>query len=171
MERRSKLTIGQHSQRQAAPTGRAAAVVEICPHCGRRGRPVDTRTIKALLNVTLEVLHPVTYRFCATPDCPNVYFAEDGSHVLGEDQLRVRVHQKHPHDADVLVCYCFFHSPGSVRAEIAAHGATDVVERVTALTKVDACACDIRNPQGSCCLGNLQRVVKDVKSAEIQQAN
>lgn len=139
---------------------------EHCPACGQRGKSVNTLTIKALLNVTLETLRPVKYRFCESPDCPTVYFAEDGcSQTIGEDQLRVRVHQKHPDNGDVPACYCFFHSPDSIRAELNARGYTDVIERVTALTKVDACACDIRNPQGSCCLGNLRRVVKAAMGA------
>lgn len=135
-----------------------------CFHCGQPGQPVNQQTIKALLDVSLEVLQPAAYRFCATPDCPNVYFTEDGSHAISEDQLRVRVYQKHPHDDDVLVCYCFYHSPGSVRAEIDARGTTDVVERVTALTKARICACDIRNPQGSCCLSNLRRLVRQMET-------
>lgn len=138
---------------------------ERCPACGRRGKSVSTLTIKALLNVTLEILRPVRYRFCESPACPTVYFAEDGSQTISEDQLRVRVHQKHPDNGDVPACYCFFHSPDSIRAELNARGYTDVIERVTALTKVDACACDIRNPQGSCCLGNLRRVVKAAMGA------
>lgn len=144
----------------------AVMQTDACPTCGKHGKPVNTQTIKALLNVTLEILRPVPYRFCETPDCPVVYFAENHSHRITEKQLRVRVHQKHLREGDVLVCYCFFHSPDTIRAEITRQGSTDVVERVTALTKIDVCACDIRNPQGSCCLGNLRRVVNSIVNDE-----
>jgi hypothetical protein len=38
------------------------------------------------------------------------------------------------------------------------------VERVTAGVQADQCACDIRNPQGSCCLGNVRAVVQRVEA-------
>ena len=133
-----------------------------CPSCGQKGKKVDTQTVKSLLAISLEeVNESVVYRFCKTADCPITYFGGESSSFT-ESQLRENVHQKHPHDADVLVCYCYQHTPGSIRSEIALNGQTDVVARVTAGTKAGTCACDIRNPQGSCCLGNVSKVVKKI---------
>ena len=128
--------------------------MDTCPSCGNIGKPIDTQTIKALLNITLKVLHPSPYRFCQTPACLTVYFSEDQLHTVTEDQLRVQVYQKHSGEGDVLVCYCFYHSPHSIQQV----GRTRVIEQVTRLTKTGVCACDIRNPQGSCCLGNLRAI-------------
>jgi hypothetical protein len=47
-----------------------------------------------------------------------------------------------------------------VREEIAASGKSTVVERIASEMKAGLCACEIRNPQGSCCLGNVKAVVK-----------
>jgi hypothetical protein len=133
-----------------------------CPSCGQKGKTIDTQTVKALLDVSLEeVNESTTYRFCRTPDCAIVYFDEEDS-MFTEADLRERVHQKHPQVGDVFVCYCYRHTPDSIRAELAAQGETDVVARVTAGTKAGTCACDIRNPQGSCCLGNVGKVVKQI---------
>lgn len=134
----------------------------ICPSCSQKGKKIDTQTVKSLLAISLEeVNESVVYRFCKTVDCPITYFGGDSS-TFTEAQLRESVHQKHPHDDDVLVCYCYQHTPGSIRAEVALNGQTDVVSRVTAGTKAGTCACDIRNPQGSCCLGNVSKVVKQI---------
>ena len=73
------------------------------------------------------------------------------------------VHQKHPDDDYVFVCYCFRHTPGSIRAELVETGQRTVVETVTEGTQGGQCACDIRNPQGSCCLGNVRATVKRTK--------
>jgi len=124
---------------------------------------VDVFTLKALLAVPLTVLRATEYRFCPTPDCPTVYYSIDGQQVFGEDVLREHVHQKHPQEDDVFVCYCFRHSPGSIRAELAATGRSSVVDHITAGVKAGQCACDIRNPQGTCCLGNVRAVVKRVE--------
>ena len=70
-----------------------------------------------------------------------------------------RVYQKHPDDDDVLVCYCFRHTVGSIRAELLATGTSAVVDAVTTGIQAGQCACDIRNPQGTCCLGNVVALV------------
>lgn len=138
------------------------AKAAICPSCGQKGKTVDTQTVKAMLAISLEAVDEMTtYRFCRTSDCPVVYYDEEAN-FFTEAHVRERVHQKHPQADDVLVCYCYQHTPGSIRAEVSEHGETDVVARVTTGTKVGSCACDIRNPQGSCCLGNVGKVVKQI---------
>jgi len=113
-----------------------------------------------MLALPLTEVRDMEYRFCRTPDCPTVYYSEDGQQRFREDDLRERVHQKHPHDDDVFVCYCFRHTPLSIRSEILTTGGSTVVETITAGIKAGQCACDIRNPQGSCCLGNVRAVVE-----------
>jgi hypothetical protein len=92
-------------------------------------------------------------------------FSEDGTQIFTTDQVRERVYQKEPDGDDVFVCYCFRHTPGSIRAEFAATGASTVIDAINAGIQAGQCACDIRNPQGACCLGNVSAVVKDVKQA------
>jgi len=141
-----------------------AAQVLHCPACGKKGKPVGIETVKALLAVTLHEIQPDhAYLFCRTPDCAVVYFADDGEQTFTEDELREQVHQKHPDDDDVFVCYCFRHTPGSIRAELLATGQSTVVATVTQGTKLHQCACELRNPQGSCCLGNVGAAVKRVR--------
>lgn len=131
-----------------------------CPTCGEKGKSVEALTLKALLAVPLTEVRPITYFFCRAPSCPTVYFSGDGKQWFGEGDLRERVHQKHPEDHDVLVCYCFRHTPGTIKAELGTTGRTNVVEAITAGIQAGSCACEIRNPQGSCCLGNVRAVVR-----------
>ncbi|GAB4407287.1 MAG: hypothetical protein Fur0044_00080 [Anaerolineae bacterium] len=70
------------------------------------------------------------------------------------------VHQKEPGDETALVCYCFRHSPATIRAEWLATDSSTVIEEINNGIKAGQCACEIRNPQGSCCLGNVGSVVK-----------
>lgn len=152
---------------ESAPTrpARSAAGARVaCPSCGQVGKPVDIETVKALLAVPLTELRDVPYRFCRTADCLTVYYSADGEQEFREGDLREWVHQKHPLREDVFVCYCFRHTPGSIRAELEAAGRSTVVERVTAGVQAEQCACEIRNPQGSCCLGNVMATVKRVQA-------
>ena len=142
----------------------AAPAKVLCSACGQKGKRVDILTLKALLAVPLTDLRAVEYLFCRTPDCPTVYYSLDGQQQFGEDALRERVHQKHPTADDVLVCYCFRHSLGSIRVGLLATGRSRVVASVTAGIQAGQCACDIRNPQGSCCLGNVRATVQKIES-------
>ena len=130
-----------------------------CPRCGEAGKSVDIQTVKALLALPLTELRATRYRFCRTADCPTVYFAEEDGQTFEEPALRELVHQKHPEADDVFVCYCFRHTPGSIRSEIESTGRSTVVVAITAGIQAGQCACEIRNPQGSCCLGNVRAAV------------
>ncbi len=135
----------------------------LCSTCGQKGKPVDTLTLKALLAVPLTELRAVEYAFCRTPDCPTVYYSFDGQQRFSEDALREQVHQKHPTADDVWVCFCFRQSPASIRAELVTTGHSSVFAAVTAAIQAGQCACDIRNPQGSCCLGSVRAVVQRIE--------
>ena len=129
-----------------------------CPTNGKMGRRMDTQVVKAMLNLPLNVLRNVEYRFCSDPDCPTVYYSVDGAQTFAEADLRERVYQKHPQDAGVYVCYCFQHRVG----EIAAEGKR-ITAQINKGIENGQCACDIRNPQGSCCLGNVNALIKRIE--------
>jgi hypothetical protein len=149
------LTIAGNSVADAAPTN-------LCPGCHQKGKKVDPMTLKAMLDVSLLALRDLPYLFCRTATCPVVYFSANGTQSFIKDQIRVPVHQKEPDDDAVPVCYCFRHSPATIRAEWLATDQTTVIEEIEGGIKAGQCACEIRNPQGSCCLGNVSAVVKRV---------
>ncbi len=142
-----------------------ARTTNLCPECRERGKPVDSLTVKAMLSVSLAQVRPVAYLFCGTTDCPVVYFSEDGEQTFTTAQVRERVQQKEPSSGDVFVCYCFRHTPDSIRAEWETTGRSTAIDAVNAGIRAGQCACDIRNPQGSCCLGNVRAVVKQVEES------
>lgn len=145
--------------RPTAPKAKAA-----CPTNQQIGKPVDSLTVKALLAVPLTQLPRAEYHFCRAVDCPTVYYSTDGAVHFSETDLRERVYQKHPPDDDVFVCYCFRHTIGSIRHEMEKTGASTVIASITAGIQAGQCACDIRNPQGSCCLGNVRAVVQGLET-------
>lgn len=137
-----------------------------CPICEAKGRPVDRATVKSMLSVSLRRVRDAAYRFCATANCPVVYFSEDGAQTFLTADVRERVYQKEPEADDVLICYCFHHTPGEIRLELAASGETAVIDDIQAGIQAGQCACDWRNPQGSCCLGNVQQFVRRLRSTD-----
>lgn len=134
----------------------------LCPQSGSKGRRVDGGTVKAMLAVSLTEVRDTPYFFCKDADCPVVYFSEDGTQTFTKDQIRERVYQKEPGSDDVFICYCFRHTPGSIKAELVSDDST-VIDLINSGIQAGQCACDIRNPQGSCCLGNVTALVKELR--------
>lgn len=130
--------------------------VTTCPQCARAGAAVDTMTIKALLACSLAAVTAPAYRFCPTPTCPVVYFAVGTPQHFATTDLREVVYQKAATQETTFVCYCFRYTVGDL-ALAGHHGTThEVLATITAGIKAGACACDLRNPQGACCLGNVR---------------
>ena len=76
------------------------------------------------------------------------------------------MYQKEPEAGEVFVCYCFRHTTGDLLvASTEDRGA--ILDDINTGINAGQCACDLRNPQGSCCLGNVRSLIK---KAEVQQA-
>jgi len=134
-----------------------------CPDSGSPGNAVDGLTVKALLTEhALQRLTAGDYRFCADAGCDVVYFSAGGAR-FGTADLRVAVWQKCPF-GDRQVCYCFGESEMSMRAEIEATGGSTAQERIREHIAAGRCACEIRNPRGACCLGDVIAAVRRVES-------
>lgn len=133
---------------------------ENCPECNTKGQSVDNATIKSLICVSLHRVKDVSHRFCSQPNCSIVYYAEDHSKVFYQHELREQVYQKAPNANDVLVCYCFFHTLGEIKASAESEEHSSIVEDIRFGIQQGHCACDWRNPQGNCCLGNILEIIK-----------
>jgi hypothetical protein len=127
-----------------------------CPLCGNRGVRVDPITLKALL--VPEALRrgiPPAPRFCATRECAIVYFDSAAGVTFFESDVSVPVYAKRAEDADVPVCYCFGVSQRTIREEANREHARSVSQRIRDEVTAGHCACEVRNPKGVCCLGDV----------------
>jgi hypothetical protein len=98
------------------------------------------------------------HRFCPTPGCPVVYFGTEES--FHRDDVVVPVFQKEPAGART-VCYCFAITETDIRREVEKTGHSTAATEIAGHVKADRCACELRNPQGSCCLGNIAKVTAE----------
>lgn len=139
----------------AKPAGAAP-----CPACGVEGKAVKPVTLRSLLQPYLHaVVRDEVYRFCARPECALVYFGADGSQTFTRADLTVRVGLKETEGPRPL-CYCFNHSAESIREEWTRSGKSTVLESIKAELKAGTCHCEITNPGGGCCLGDITKEVK-----------
>ena len=85
--------------------------------------------------------------------------------------LRIAVRLKTSTDL-VPLCYCFGFEESHLREEITETGSTTVPERISRLIREGLCACDVRNPSGKCCLGEVKRTAtRLMKAAEKRDHN
>ena len=131
-----------------------------CPVSETVGLGVDIITLKALLKPeALRRLDGTNFRFCPAADCDVVYFDTESSSLFTKAELTVRVglkEQEHP----IPICYCFGYTLADVQRDLAARATTDIPALIKAEIKAGHCACEVRNPQGTCCLGNLSAAIK-----------
>jgi hypothetical protein len=132
----------------------------ICKACGNKAKKVERRTVAHLLKDAHQgAIKETQYYFCVTPHCAVVYFSNETAQSFTTGDVRVRVGLKETEDP-IPICYCFGHTVASAREEIARTGHSTLVAQITSEIQAGHCACEITNPAGSCCLGDVSRVVK-----------
>jgi hypothetical protein len=97
------------------------------------------------------------FAFCRSPECPVVYFNAKDVTLLLDDVRQIPTVKS---SGNPQLCYCFGFDTEMARNEIRATGQCNIPSRVAAEMKADRCACEIRNPQGSCCFANVTLAVK-----------
>ena len=133
-----------------------------CPECGQPGRPVSEVTVQSLVidQAKAKLKFTSGFRFCATPQCAVAYFQPASGDRVVQSDLRVAVFQKGA-DPKRLVCYCFGHTAEGIQSEVRASGFSRVLEAIKGKCAQGLDQCERTNPQGSCCLGNVQRVIRE----------
>lgn len=101
------------------------------------------------------------YYFCEAQECDVVYFALDSqAPIFRRGDLVVSVGAKSNVDP-IPVCYCFGFTRNDIEDEIAETDRSTVADRITTEVKAGRCVCEVKNPSGKCCLGNVTRVTQD----------
>ena len=138
-----------------------------CPRSGTAGTSVNVQTVKALLiSDALARISSAEYRFCPDPSCEVVYF-DGAEQVFTVRDIRVPVWQKEPVGARTI-CYCFGENEAQMRESAEPAKA---LERVRAHIAAGRCACELRNPKGSCCLGDVIAAVQRAEASRRELPN
>ncbi len=141
-------------------TGSAPAVMP-CPVNGAHSKQVDALTVKSLVRQLPLGMPNDQYYFCEARDCDVVYFCFDPqAPIFRREHLMVRVGAKETADP-IPICYCFGFTRQDIWEEIRSTRKSTVAERITTEVKAGHCACEVKNPSGKCCLGDVTRAAKD----------
>lgn len=134
-----------------------------CPACSSRSKKVDAITVKSLVRRLPFGMVPAQYYFCEAPACDVVYFPSNpDAPTFRRGDLLVRVGLKEKHDP-IPVCYCFGVARRDITDEIRETGKSTMADRIKAEVKSGNCACEVKNPSGKCCLGEVIRAVQNAR--------
>ena len=138
-----------------------APLVMVCPVNGARSKQVDMLTVKSLVRRLPLGMPNTQYYFCDASECDIVYFAlEVEAPMFRREDLIVRVGRKETADP-IPVCYCFGFTRKDIENEIAETGRSTVADRIKTEVNAGNCACEVKNPSGKCCLGDVARIATD----------
>ena len=137
-----------------------------CPRCGQPGRTVSPSTIEALLlpaaRAQLQTLHG--FQFCATAPCDVACFHPATGELVVCAQVCKPFFQKST-DPARLVCYWFGYTVASIQQEVSETGASPIAADIKARCTRGLHDCERTNPQGACCLGNVQQLIRQAAAA------
>ena len=141
------------------------AALSDCPINGRPGKVVKLITLKALLipGALMRLAPDDTYHFCADPACPVVYYGASGNYRI--EELKIPVFQKDS-GSHVPVCYCFAYSRCDLEHAARSEDAERIPRVIRGHIQAGRCGCEVNSPQGSCCLGNVTRMINTIREDE-----
>ncbi len=143
-----------------AKTG-TAPLVMVCPANGARSKQVDMLTVKSLVRRLPPGMPNTQYYFCDSSECEVVYFPLDThAPLFRRGDLNVRVGAKETEEP-IPVCYCFGFTRSDIENEVAETRSSTIAEQIKTEVKAGNCACEMKNPSGKCCLGDVTRAAKD----------
>lgn len=136
-----------------------------CLQCGHTGKALKIITLKSLLLpealATLDANS--NYRMCLNQECQVVYFNDKG-HVYLTQDLKVPVFPKSD-DPNCPVCYCFGWTREKLTSNFERTGKNTAVNEISEHIKAGRCGCEVNNPEGSCCLGNVRKYLTSLAGA------
>ena len=61
------------------------------------------------------------------------------------------------------MCYCFGWSKEKIKEQLENNGETNALEDIKAKMEDPGCSCEVLNPSGGCCLGDVTKAIKEIK--------
>jgi len=134
----------------------------ICKECSKNGRPVKKITLKNLVkSQKLGAIKNLDgFQFCETLTCKIVYFNNEQQIYLHKKDVKVRVGIKETEDP-IRVCYCFGWTREKIFDQIKQQGYSTAAQEISAKMKAGECGCETNNPSGSCCLSEVNKVIRE----------
>ena len=128
-----------------------------CPECNKSGKTVNPITIKSqVLKEKKETIKSDmdAFCFCTSPECGVVYYANDGSEIFYEADIKSKVTIKND-DPSTPLCYCHKYKKADALADMKELEPKALVKKIRAMIDGEK-FCQKANPKGSCCTADIK---------------
>lgn len=134
----------------------------VCKECCNIGKSIKEITIRSFVKESkLEAIkNPDGFYFCETSTCQCVYFNNVQQIYLHKEDIKVSVGIKET-EGSIPVCYCFNWTKDRIFDQIKQQEYSTVIQEITTKVKAGECSCEIKNPSGKCCLGEVNKMIKN----------
>ncbi|MCH7763373.1 MAG: hypothetical protein IIB95_06475 [Candidatus Marinimicrobia bacterium] len=134
-----------------------------CPSCDQKGKQVDLLTIRSITRRDFPHYGELTKGFlCLNPDDATVYYFSNLDFIVNQDDVVTDIGFK-TNSNTKTVCYCFRHTKHDIIDDYLKHGKSNIENDVRQKVKDKQCTCEVSNPKGKCCLGDIRTVIKGVE--------
>ncbi len=135
-----------------------------CPECDALGRATPLATITSMRRS----MRPIPadrvreaeapWRACLSSACPVAYYG--ASATISVTEVSATVHHK-ARSPDPLICFCFEYRISALeRSMHGTHSVNPIVLEIQSRCREGLGQCQIKNPEGRCCLRNIAQVLK-----------
>lgn len=97
-----------------------------------------------------------------------MYFFPETDIMIDKAELTVRVGLKETEEP-ITVCYCFQHTKSDIELDFAENGRSTIEQDIRQKVKTKQCSCEIMNPKGRCCLGDVRDTYIKSKEAVLAE--
>ncbi len=134
-----------------------------CPKCSQNAKEVLGDTLKHLLKdgVKSKINSYEGFHYCKTSTCEVIYFKED--EILTQKDMSVVVGLKDG-AKPANICYCFGWSKERIKDDLLQDGKSGALDNIKHNMATIGCSCETKNPSGSCCMGDVSKVVKEIQN-------
>ncbi len=133
----------------------------LCPNCGKEGKAVPLITIRAQVRRDHHRYSQLTTGYyCTSAEDDLVYYFADSDTTIWKTDLVEPGPVKGKGD-DTMICFCFRHRRQEILDDYRKNGKSVIEIQIRKKVKAGACSCEVSNPAGKCCLGNVRSVYQN----------
>jgi hypothetical protein len=128
-----------------------------------QAKKVEYKTMLMMLKFEqLKSVPEAKYYFCTNSNCDVVYFSKEAEKTYKKQDIRIRVGIKETTEPK-HICYCFDITEKQIIDELKSTGEKTILNFITEKIQNKLCACNIKNPSGKCCLGDVKEIKVNIK--------
>ena len=130
---------------------------EKCPQCRQKGHKVENDTMIHHVK-DISKMGDGGYSYCSNPQCDVVYFRNEETFTTR--MINKEIGFKYSASEQATVCFCYNYPKSELYDDT-------LIDKINIRIDNYGNRCDIRNPNGKCCIKEIKKMQKEKKEEEL----